>query len=130
MNFIGMLTKKKARGSGYAEILIEAKLVTSGTLVSVLSGKAYSKALFNLKAVVEPLERLLFKVFAEENDIEIFPEALLNLINTCSSSSCREELDNALQDESVTHITNKYEELQTKVRDAHFRKTDQFGYPP
>ena len=41
MNFIGMLTKKKARGSGYAEILIEAKLVTSGTLVSFLSEKAY-----------------------------------------------------------------------------------------
>ena len=33
MNFIGMLTKKIARGSGYAEILIEAKLVTSVTLV-------------------------------------------------------------------------------------------------
>ena len=111
MNFIGMLTKKKARGSGYAKILIEAKLVTSGTLVSFLSGKAYSKVLFNLKAVVEALERLLFEVFAEENDIEIPPEALLNLINACSSSSCREQLDNAPQDESVTHITNKYEEF-------------------
>ena len=107
MNFIGMLTKKKARGSGYAEILIEAKLVTSGTLVSVLSGKAYSKALFNLKAVVEALELLLFEVFAKENDIEIRPEALLNLINACSSSSCREQLDKALQDESVTRIPNK-----------------------
>ena len=46
----------KARGSGYAEILIEAKLVTPGTLVNVLSRKAYSKALFNLKAVVETVE--------------------------------------------------------------------------
>ena len=95
MNFIGMLTKKKARGSDYAEILIETKLVTSGTLVSVLSIKTYSKALFNLKAVVETLERLLFKVFAKENDIEVCP-ALLNLINACSSSSCCEELDKAL----------------------------------
>ena len=111
MNFIGMLTKKKARGSGYSEILIEAKLATSGTLVSVLSGKAYSKALFNLKAVVEALERLLFEFFVKEKDNEIRPEALLNLINACSSSSCREQLDNALQDESVTHITNKYEEF-------------------
>ena len=67
MNFIGMLTKNKARGSGYAEILMEAKLVKSGTLKSVLSGKAYAKALFNLKAVVEALERLLFDVFTEEN---------------------------------------------------------------
>ena len=107
INFIGILTKKKARGSGYDEILIEAKLVTSGNLVSVLSRKAYSKALFNLKAVVEALERLLFEVFAEENDIEIRPEALLNLINACSSSFCLEQLDQVLPNEPVTHITNK-----------------------
>ena len=123
MNFIGMLTKKKARGSGYAEVLIEAKLVTSGTLVSFLSGKAYSKTLFNLKAVVEALEQLLFEVFAEENNIEIRPEALLDLLSACSSSSCREQLDKTLQDESVTHIINKYEEFQTKVRDGHIGKT-------
>ena len=104
-----MHTKKKARESGYAEILIEGKLETSGTLVSVLSGKAYSKALFNLKAVVEALERLLFEVLAKENDIEIRPEALLNLINLCSSSFCSEQLNKTLQDESVTQITNKYE---------------------
>ena len=67
MNFIGILTKKKARGSGYAAILIEAKLVTFGTLVIVISGKAYSKALFNLKAVAEALEQLLFEVFVKEN---------------------------------------------------------------
>ena len=82
-----MLTKKKARESGYAEILIEGKIETSGTLVSALSGEAYSKALFNLKAVVQALERLLFEVFTKENDIEIRPEALLNLINLCSSVS-------------------------------------------
>ena len=62
MNYIGMLTKKKAAGSGYAEILLEAGLVTSGCLKSVLSGKAYSKALFNLKATVEALERFVFNV--------------------------------------------------------------------
>ena len=123
MNFIGMLTKKKARGSGYAEVLIEAKLVTSGTLVSFLSGKAYSKTLFNLKAVVEALEQLLFEVFAEENNIEIRPVALLDLLSACSSSSCREQLDKTLQDESATHIINKYEEFQTKVRDGHIGKT-------
>ena len=119
MNFVSMPTKKKERESGCTEILIETKLVTSGKLVSVLSRKAYSKALFNLKAVPEALERLLFEVFAEGNDIEIRPEALLNLINACSFSSCRDQLDKALQYESVTHITNKYEEFQIRVRDGH-----------
>ena len=64
MNFIGMLTKKKGRGSGYAKIEIEVELVTSGTVVSVLSRKEYSKAFFNLKVVVEALGWLLSEVFA------------------------------------------------------------------
>ena len=64
--------------------------------------------------------------FDEENEIYIRPEALLNLINACPSSSCCEKLDKDLQDESVTHITNKYEEFQTKVRDGHLGNTAQF----
>ena len=48
MNYIGMLTGHKCRGSGYSEILIEADLVTSGCLENVLRGKAYAKALFCL----------------------------------------------------------------------------------
>ena len=62
-----------------------------------------------MKAVVEVPERLLLEIFAKENNIEMRPEALLNLINACSFSSCREELDKALQDKSANHITNKYE---------------------
>ena len=63
--FYWYVHEKKARGSGYAEILIEATLVITGTLVIAISGKAYSKALFNLKAV-ESHERLFFKVFGKE----------------------------------------------------------------
>ena len=32
MNYIGMITNHKCRGSGYAEILLEAQLVTTGCL--------------------------------------------------------------------------------------------------
>ncbi|KAK3748756.1 hypothetical protein QZH41_020323 [Actinostola sp. cb2023] len=38
MNYMGMVTGNKCRGSGYSEILIEAGLVTSGCLTSVLKG--------------------------------------------------------------------------------------------
>ena len=40
MNYINMLTGHKCRGSGYAEILNEAELVTHGCLASALNGKA------------------------------------------------------------------------------------------
>ena len=62
---------KKCRGSGYQEILLEAGLVTSGSINSVLSGKAYNKALFCLKTVVEALQRLLIDVFIEERDYKL-----------------------------------------------------------
>ena len=117
-----MLTKKKASGSGYAEILLEAGLVTSGCLKSVLSGKAYTKALFNLKATVEALERLLFEVFMEEIETEIRPEALLVLLQKVN----RQTLDDALTDESTTHLINLYQEFKTKVRNGHLGKTGQF----
>lgn len=56
MNNIELITGHKFRGSGYAEILLEAQLVTNGCLQNVLSGKAYGKALF----CCEALERLHF----------------------------------------------------------------------
>jgi hypothetical protein len=85
MNYMGMLTGHKCRGSGYSEILIEAELITSGCLSSVLRGKAYARALFCLKTVTEAMERLLIERFTEEEEAEIInPEALLNLVETCS----------------------------------------------
>ncbi len=44
MNYLNMLGHKMA-GSGYAEIVIEANLVTSGCLHGVLSEKGYNKSL-------------------------------------------------------------------------------------
>lgn len=67
MNYIRMITDHKCRGSGYAEIILEAQLVTGGCLKSVLSVKAYAMALFCLKTVCEALERLLLEVFIEMN---------------------------------------------------------------
>ena len=52
---------KKITGSGYADILIEINLATSGCFRSVLNGKHYAKALFCLYCVSEALERFLFE---------------------------------------------------------------------
>ena len=66
MNHMGMITGHKCRGSSYSEILLEAQLVTSGCLKSVLSCKAHSKAFFCLKTVCEALERLLMEQFIRQ----------------------------------------------------------------
>ena len=44
MNYLNMIGHKM-EGSGYSEILIEAALVTSGCLKSILNGKNFTKSL-------------------------------------------------------------------------------------
>ena len=122
MNYIGMITKNKCRGSGYAEVLLEAQLVTTGCLKSVLSGKAYAKALFCLKTVCEALQRLLMEVFIEETDIQLCPDVVLEVIRAPS----RHNLDLALQDASTLVIIQEYLDYQDKVRQGHLGKTAKF----
>ena len=122
MNYIGMITDHKYRDSGYAEILLESHLVTSGCLKSVLSGKAYAKALFCLKTVCEALERLLIEVFIEEINVQISPAALLDLIESCT----RQQLDIALEDSSTLTVIQQYLDYQDKVRNGHLGKTAMF----
>ena len=85
MNYMGMLTGHKMCGSGYTEIVLEAQLVTSGSLKGVLSGKAYNKSLSCLKTECEAIENSLLERFAEEESVTVSdPAALLNITQSCS----------------------------------------------
>lgn len=123
MNYIGMVNGNKCRGSGYSDILIEAGLVTSGCLTSVLKGKAYAKALFCLRTVTEDKERLLLDRFLEEEEVES-PDllALLNLAQSCD----RQNLNLALQDPSTLATLIQLDAFQDKVRSGYLGKTAQF----
>lgn len=122
MNYIGKLTGRKCLGAGYAEILIEAGLATSGCLKNILSGKSYSKALFSLRAVTEALERLLINVFLEEEKPDIPHETLINLIHCCTC----ENLDSTLKNPSLLNLIYQYKQYQDKVRKGHLGKTGMF----
>lgn len=97
-------------------------IVTNGCLRNVLSGKAYAKALFCLKRVCEALERLLLDCFFQEENLELNPGSLPNLIESCDS----EHLDRTLADSSTTAIIQKYLEYQERVRNGHLGKTAMF----
>ena len=77
--------------------LLEAELVTTSCLASVLKGKAYAKALF-------------------------CPMALLNLVQKCN----RENLDITLQDPSTLTILERYASYEARVRKDHLGKTATF----
>lgn len=123
MNYMGMITSNKCRGSGYSDILIEAGLVTSGCLKNVLKGKAYAKALHCLKTVSEAMGRLLIERFLEEENMEInIPMALFNLTQSCNCES----LNAAIKDRNTATILEKYVAYKRKVRDGHLGKTAKF----
>ena len=71
MNFNGMIINKKSRGSGYAEILIEAQLTTRNYIENILKVKTYAKALFCFKTVCKTMERLMNEKFLKEANIVI-----------------------------------------------------------
>ena len=121
MNYIGMVTGNKCRGSGYSDILIEAGLVTNRCLTSVLKGKAYAKALFCLRTVTEAIKQLLLDRFLEEVGIP-HPVALLTLAQSCD----RQNLNLALQDPSTLATLNQFHAFQDKVRSGYLGKTAQF----
>lgn len=122
MNFMGMLGKK-CRGSGYQEILLEAGLVTSGSINSVMSGRAYNKALFCLKSVTEALERLLFEVFVEQRGDELQDSAV---ITSLFVSPDRDQLMMAIHDPVVTELIKDYMQFEDKVRQGLLGKTAVF----
>ena len=51
--------------TGLTDILMEAGLVGSGTIVRIMSGKNYSRAMACHKTVLEALQRLIVEAFLE-----------------------------------------------------------------
>ena len=54
---------KKMAGSGLSDILLEAGLITSGSVDGVIKGKHYDRAMHCHKVLLEALEQLLFEKF-------------------------------------------------------------------
>ena len=127
MNYLNMMGHKMA-GSGYTKILIEANLVTSGSLHTVMTGKSHAKSLWCLKVVSECFERLLFRAFVrqlprdslllEQTDCQTLPD----LIQECSIDTLQE----ALGDASLHTFLTAYMKFHKLVRNGDFGKIAQF----
>ena len=107
---------KKMKGSGFSDILIESGLMTSGSMVSVLSGKGYSRAMNCHKSLLEGLEPLLMiKFFSlEDDDMELKVERAKQqvLIHKTKPYS---DLKTLVSNKNITSLVSGFSEFRRKV---------------
>ena len=72
-------------GSGFSDVLLEAGMITTGSMTGVMNGKNYSRALNCQKTLTEAIFRLLFNRFIEEqefsNNLKLLAEGFLHNVN-------------------------------------------------
>ena len=69
-------------GSGFRDVLLEAGMITTGSVTGVMNGKNYSRALLCHKTLTEAIFRLQFNKFIEEHELsKLLPEGFLHNVN-------------------------------------------------
>ena len=110
---------KKMKGSGFSDILIESGLMTSGSMVSVLSGKGYSRAMNCHKALLEGLERLLmmkyFSIEDDEMELKVEKAKQQVLIHKTKPNS---DLRTLVSNKDIASLVSGFSEFRQKVKDG------------
>ena len=117
----------KMSGTGLSDILLESELMSCGSLVGVLTGKSYARAMNCHKVMLESLERLLFEKFLVLQGEDAFLEKL--------SEESRKNLEalvkdisnelNLLSDGEFMTNTEDYINFREAVRQGNYGKTSQ-----
>ena len=112
------------KGSGFAEIVIEAGICASGSLENVMSGKHYNRALRVHRYVLEGLQRLLMQRFDEvhQQSEADYDEAILHIL-ACNPS--HENLELVLASEKCCEYFDKYLEFLNSIRNGESGNTAQ-----
>ena len=121
---------KKMDGSGLSDVLLEAGLITSGSLKGVESGKQYDRALHCHKSMLECLERLMLssylKMTGENRDFPHLPEETTDLLAATRGASTHDCVALLLKDKDTSDFLRDYEEYREDVRQGKHGKTAQF----
>ena len=110
-------------GTGLADIMQEAGLITSGSVNGVMSGKNYDRALHCHKVVLECLQRLLLKksmsIKGTDSSIPTFQEATDKLLTSAKGASSVSSIQQLLVDEVMKDFLSGYEQFQDVRQGKH-----------
>ncbi len=118
---------KKINGTGFAEVLLEAGLISSGSMSGVLSAKNDSRSLNSHKVLMEALARLIVGQFLEQHGEEVpfekLPESSRDLIENLAKSSNKVTETAALSDQHICLYTAEYMQFRDDIRSGLQGKT-------
>lgn len=118
---------KKMEGTGFSDILIEAGLISSGSLNGVISAKNYSRSLHCHKTALEALERLILSVFLEKKGETVpftnLPKVSKDLIANLISNTNKETEQAVLNEPHLTGYIDGYEKFRDDIRSGEYGKT-------
>lgn len=116
---------KKMEGTGLSDVLLEAGLISSGSLSGVISGKNYARAIHCHKVVVESLERLLFEQFVEKKGMSFqdLPKTSRDLLDALLQSPNKENEKAVLDDVHITSFIETFLAFHKDVRSGVLGKT-------
>ena len=126
MAYLKMIGKKMS-GSGLEDILIEADLITSGSLKGVMSGKHFERSMHCHKVMFECLERLLLEQFMIGREglewYSTLPEESLQKLYKLLKCSTPEILETLLTDTSLSKFMDSFLKFQDEIRVGKHGKT-------
>jgi len=96
---------KKMNGTGFSDVLLEANLMTSGSLKGVINGTNYSRAIHCHKVMLEAFERLLMhKYLDNKGAAQVFdgqPGSSEELLKSTLEFPNKDAVENVLNDISL-----------------------------
>ena len=117
---------KKVNESGLANVLLEAGVMSVGSMNGVMFGKNYSRAINCHKVMAESLERLLLDRYLETRSLKGLSGDLLQAIDHIIHERSSENLDAAMQNKALANFLKEYSLLRQQVRSGSLGKTAQF----
>ena len=118
---------KKMQGTGLGDILIEAGLISSGSLHGVLMGKQYNRAIRCHKTMLEALERLLLMEFLISSNRSSLKERLENeqvdIMQEPLENPSRTSLNVSRMDETLMSLVQEYADFKENIREGEMGKT-------
>lgn len=124
MGYLKMIGKKM-NGSGFSDIILEAGLISGGSIQGVISGKHFERSMNCHKSVAESLERQLMVKFNSVSDIILSDETktAIDHMAKCPSS---ENLTNLQKCQDFCNYIKEYEKFRNGVKEGTLGKTPQF----